>query len=338
MTNLNRKIVLDALDAAQVGANARSFRLSAQQVELRDELSSLFDDARIIGYGYPGKGGFYATSKGMPKIAIYARSDDDAKALESDFPKEVRIPGTSGRAGIEIVALGDVKPMVNLTGRSRPAQPGMSISHVKMPSGTLGAIARKTGNENDLFILSCNHVLTEYCLPNVGDPIIQPGGSDRGKVTDKIAELYEAAPLKFHDHEYLNTVDAAIAKVDDHSSVNAQIAFLGHFTPASGAIRRGMNVTKCGRTTARSQGKILDTAARIRLPYKRDKSSTSLVGFTDVVLCTSFSQGGDSGALVINDSGAAVGLIMAGSSRASVFCKINSVCAKLDIELLSGIA
>lgn len=84
----------------------------------------------------------------------------------------------------------------------RPARPGMSIAHYRVSAGTFGAVAYDIHSGEPL-ILSNNHVLAngtngEDGLANVGDPILQPGPRDGGRVPDDvIATLLRFHPLRF---------------------------------------------------------------------------------------------------------------------------------------------
>jgi hypothetical protein len=57
-------------------------------------------------------------------------------------------------------------------------------------------------------------------------------------------------------------------------------------------------------------------------------------GFRDVVLCNSFTAGGDSGAAVLNMRERIVGLHFAGSVSSSIFCRIGNVLELLAIEVI----
>lgn len=87
------------------------------------------------------------------------------------------------------------------TDRVRPARPGVSISHVFGPTGTLGAVVFDKLDRPA--ILSNNHILANATNGRdgraaVGDPILQPGGADGGTAPgDTIARLSAFVPLIF---------------------------------------------------------------------------------------------------------------------------------------------
>jgi hypothetical protein len=96
--------------------------------------------------------------------------------------------------------------------------------------------------------------------------------------------------------------------------------------------RRGMTVVKVGRTTGKTIGEIRDVNFRFVLEY----DEVGEVGFTDQVLCTRYTEPGDSGSLVLDDATKkAVGLHFAGASGGSVFSPIGAVLAALGVRLVT---
>ncbi|MEO8724051.1 MAG: hypothetical protein ABI395_11140 [Sphingobium sp.] len=332
MKQPTRHIALRALDAVmQPDHTATSGKLSPQLAEFRYQHREWLLDDRIIGYGYLSKGGSLGAPGRRPKAAIYVDSDDKADHLKEIVPSSIDVPGSDIATDVEIINIGHVTPS-SPTAKNRPLCVGVSISHSRLPSGSMGALVRHSlGREGEYHLLSSNHVLTEYNRFQAGDPILQPGTSDKGRITDKIAELSHFIELNFNDQEFLNTADAALALITDSTCLPEGI---GAMVPAliNRGIRHNSTVHMTGRTSGRSVGQVVDTAARLRLRYPRGPKSTSYVGFTDVVLCTPFTRRGDSGAAVLDGNDAVVGLVMAGSDRASIFCKIGYVIDQLNIN------
>jgi hypothetical protein len=102
--------------------------------------------------------------------------------------------------------------------------------------------------------------------------------------------------------------------------------------------KRGMKVTKAGRTTHVTKGEIKDVNFRMTLPYP---DGVGTVGFLDQVFCSRYSDGGDSGSLVLEvESKKAVGLHFAGYPDAhgvqgSVFNPIKDVLDPLGVKLVT---
>lgn len=165
---------------------------------------------------------------------------------------------------------------------------------------------------------------------------VQPGSLDGGGAADDaLATLADFVPFTFDDVGFDNQVDAAIARVRRRSWVVTQIRELG-FAPvgAGRVIRRGMHIKKVGRTTGYTTGVVQDIHFRTALTYPLPNGGrTQRVGFKDQVLCSRYSDSGDSGAVVLNSSNRVIGLHFAGAVSGSVFNRIQHVLRLLRVEL-----
>lgn len=100
----------------------------------------------------------------------------------------------------DVVETGEVMALQR-AGKARPARPGVSISHFRGPTGTLGAIIYDP--QGRPVILSNNHILANATNGRdgrsaPGDPVIQPGQADGGAApADMIARLRAFVPLYF---------------------------------------------------------------------------------------------------------------------------------------------
>lgn len=223
--------------------------------------------------------------------------------------------------------------------RLRPARPGCSIgflatgerASIRM-AGTLGAVARMKGV---LGILSNNHVLADENRLPIGSAIYQPGPLDGANpAKDELARLERFVPL---DVAEPNRVDAAFARVLDERAVNARVlgrvGVLKSASPAEAA--ENMKVEKFGRTTGYTQGHVVDVSADVRVRYDRGEL-VFLDQFLVVGEDDDFSQGGDSGSLIVEiASKSPVGLLFAGSSSHTIVHPIAPVLEALDLELVT---
>ena len=97
----------------------------------------------------------------------------------------------------DIIQTGIIRAFMANTGRIRPAPGGISIGHTGITAGTLGCLVKKN---NELYILSNNHVLADSNNGQIGDHIVQPGPYDGGSYpNDHIANLYQFIPINFTD-------------------------------------------------------------------------------------------------------------------------------------------
>jgi hypothetical protein len=195
--------------------------------------------------------------------------------------------------------------------RSRPVRIGCSVAHFKVTAGTVGAFVR-SASQNSM-ILSNNHVLANENVASVGDPILQPGPFDHGQnPADQVATLAQFIPINFVS---TNTVDCAVAALDaginfDSKNLDA-IGRLVGVSPSAANI--GDPVAKAGRTTGVTRGTI--TAIELdNVTIGYDNGNATFDGQIEIEGAGTlpFSQGGDSGSLVVDQQNQAVGLLFAG--------------------------
>jgi len=198
--------------------------------------------------------------------------------------------------------------------RNRPLRIGGSIGHYKVTAGTLGCFVRDC--DDYVLILSNNHVLANENRCRIGHPILQPGTYDGGTLPrNQVGELGKFVRL---ERRRANEVDCAVAYVYDDIGCNyrylgglGQLADLG-----PDFLDEGTRVAKVGRTTGITRGRV--TAFEL---------DNLVVGFDigDLVFnnqieiegtgTSAFSDGGDSGSLIVNRGRKAVGLLFAGSDQ-----------------------
>jgi hypothetical protein len=243
--------------------------------------------------------------------------------------------------------------------RWRPVvPPGVSIGHYKISAGTFGCLVRR-GEE--LLILSNNHVLANANDCEEWDPIVQPGPADGGTESDRIARLAVYVPIEFESgpsdcsaaslaadllnsiagalgsrHQLkpvkksasVNRVDAALAKPLSPNSVSNEILSIGVPTGV-GTASLGTAVQKSGRTTGYTQGTITQIDATVRVDYYGPQAL-----FTRQLVASPMSQGGDSGAAILDMDGHVVGLLFAGSNAVTILNPIGEVLSALAVDLV----
>jgi hypothetical protein len=250
-------------------------------------------------------------------------------------PKKLDLPGMEMQVETDVEEIGKVVLEMH-TGRFRPAMPGSGLGHLQVTVGTFGCLVRKKGTQSPLYILSNSHVLANQGVAAAKDPVVQAGVTDGGAMPDDhLCELAEWVPFQFTADDYPNTVDAAIAKVLRKKDVTSAVRLIGVPKGVSTVVRRGMQVRKSGRTTDLTIGEIKDVDYRLALNYKKPGGGTGRVGLTDQVLCTRYTDGGDSGSAVFNNDGKIVGLHFAGSTSSSIFNRIGNVLDALGIEVVT---
>lgn len=202
-------------------------------------------------------------------------------------------------------------------------------------SGTLGALLTDGTTQ---YILSNNHVLGLADQATAGDDVSQPGLIDNNcQVATVVADFTTAVPLS-------QNVDAAIAQLRPGTmSSTGAIEDIGAPSTATVNPAVGMAVIKSGRTTGFTSGTIssINASVSIRYPKSCGASGGTARTFTNQVVINSstFSAGGDSGSLILTNSGHnPVALLFAGSSTSTIGNPINEVISKLSARLGRGLS
>lgn len=269
-------------------------------------------------------------------LKIYVEKKRPLRALENPAPKYIDRPGQP-RVFTDVVEIGKVEPQSN-TARIRPAIPGYSVGRAldTGEAGTFGMVVRRKGQAAPFYLLSNSHAIAASGFATKGDAIVQPGSYDGGTVPkDTIGTLDQWIPFQFTPTGFPNTVDAAIARLDDDAA-SAAIAVLGVPRGVNTDLKRGMYVQKMGRTTTLSVARVQDIDLRVPSTYPNGSGGLGRVGFADQVLVTYYSAGGDSGSPVLDMDNNVVGLHVAGSAVIGIFCKIANVMDQLGIEVVTA--
>lgn len=199
--------------------------------------------------------------------------------------------------------------------RNRPLRAGGSIGHYRITAGTLGCFVGSRGDSRTL-ILSNNHVLANENRSRRGDPILQPGSYDRGRnPADVVGTLFRPVRLKTRGS---NLLDCAVASVRDSTRYNVRdFRGLGRLAGLGGPILvEGVEVAKVGRTTGVTRGRVTafeldNVVVRYDLGNLRFDGQIEIEGTGE----SPFSDGGDSGSLILDDDMLGVGLLFAGSDH-----------------------
>ena len=217
------------------------------------------------------------------------------------------------------------------TDRVRPLRPGVSIAHVDVTAGTLGAFVARTGEEGARYVLSNFHVLAGSPSARVGDVVVQPGPADGGRApADRVGTLAQVVPLTPGEPA---TVDAALALLDEgiETDPTYPVGAVTNTAVATG----GEAVAKIGRTTAHTQGRV--TAIEmddVVVGYGDELGALSFDNQIEVEgVGGAFSRGGDSGSLVYREDGVALGLLFAGSETGGADGTGLTYCNPVDAVL-----
>lgn len=179
--------------------------------------------------------------------------------------------------------------------------------------------------------------------PGAAPPLFPPGGCDIvelwatiGNILSRISgssKRLTSVPRAKTQTDlmpiYPNRVDAALARPNNPMLFQQAIVEIGRPNGIKLA-QLGMEVRKQGRTTGYTEGAVTLMNATVDVSYGDDMQAR----FVGQVITTPMSQGGDSGALVMErDSLKAVGLLFAGSRRATIFTPMKTVLDVMEVDL-----
>jgi len=199
---------------------------------------------------------------------------------------------------------------------TRPLLIGASVGHVEVTAGTLGAFVERGGA---ICLLSNNHVLANEDLAAPRDWILQRATLDGGKGPhERIARLSRWVRLKRRGP---NLVDAAMAVLEKDEAYDPRR--LRHLVGGADRQLQGLGaefldegevVYKVGRTTGPTKGRV--TAFDLdNVVVSYDLGNLRFDGQIEIEGAGTgpFSDGGDSGSLIVDSGMRAVALLFAGS-------------------------
>ena len=158
---------------------------------------------------------------GRPTEELAVRYYVARKLPRAELSSKDILPARISGIATDIVEADFPEFAVNLRHRHRPMLPGVSVAHIKGGPGTMGCYCRSTRKDDaqeQLYMLSCNHVLAMFNSAKPGDLITQPATSlDGGDARrDGVAGLERFVAFEFGrtgNAPNANRVDAAIARL-----------------------------------------------------------------------------------------------------------------------------
>jgi hypothetical protein len=312
-----------------------------------DEIIAIKDRIEAQFLGAPGVTGIDVGYKevggqrtGQIAIRVHVAVKTDA------IPDDQRVPGEiegvvtdvlERRYELHVLSqqLVEVAPQADTT-HYTTLQGGVSMGPSRVINGfifagTLGAIVIDNAT-NQHAALTNFHVA---CVDNtftIGDRMVQPSRIDTGVVpTDEFGSLAR---------ETLSAnVDGAVISIDSGRSSQCQIADIG-LVRGTTAATLGMAVRKRGRTTLLTYGSVDGLSLSVNIDYGDGIGVRTLTNQVSIAADTThnplFSDHGDSGSVIVNDSGFVVGLLFAGAGASTVANPIAAVLSELNISMCVG--
>lgn len=293
--------------------------------------------------------------------------------VEKKLPREKLskrdvVPETLKNIPTDVIEVGKIRALqADNQERIRPCPMGTSGGHYLITAGTNGELLkdRSTGK---ICIGTNNHVAANSNEAEVGDAYLQPGPYDGGKIPeDIIGQLFKFIPIEFIDapsscsfarflsnlynlpakllgrktrlrpvlaYPEDNLVDAAMVEVNS-DDVLTKILDIG-IPKGTREAELDMLVQKSGRTTFHTvEGVVTGVDATIG-PVSYGTGKTAYFRDQIVISKEGFSAGGDSGSLILDMEGYAVGKLFAGSENTTIANSIKNYLDLLDAELVTG--
>jgi len=283
---------------------------------------------KVLGQKFLLTEGISGVSHQSRQLIVYVESPATAARVPSTlmgFPVKTVVTGPirflTAKTGTTLAGLAGEK-----TAKWRPCPGGVSVGHYMITAGTLATVVVDNATGARLF-LSNNHVLAATNRGKPGDPILQPGPYDGGKdPRDRLGVLERFVELRGPPET--NLVDAAVARPLADADLSDEVLDIGVITSVEEAVV-GMTVAKSGRTTCYKEAVVEDVNATVKVWY----NGLNFL-FEDQIVTDLLGKPGDSGSICVNvASGAAVGLLFAGSSTHTILNKITNVERLLDVTV-----
>jgi hypothetical protein len=224
------------------------------------------------------------------------------------------------------------------TGTYDPLKGGCSIGPCRsingyIYAGTLGAVVRDNATGKSL-LLSNFHVMCVDSGWHVGDQMCQPARLDGGSCPANVVGGIARATLA-------ETVDCAVAEITGSRKNVCEIIDIGPINGTAVA-SIGLAVRKRGRTTALTYGTVDSVDLTVNIDYGDGIGVRTLhhqIGVKpDPAHSTKFSDHGDSGAVVVNQSCQVVGLNFAGDETGyGIANPIADVLRALNVSMCSPV-
>lgn len=261
---------------------------------------------------------------------------ENINGVSTDVIEQISHEGTA-QSGHDTTQYPELRVGVNL---------GCHIG-TRYEAGTLTAIVFDKNNQ--FMALSARHVLSASRHWIKGDPIFHIAESQNIVASLYDAELYEVDSTRY-------PIDAAVATINDPTKIKCQIVDLGWSISGTMhedelhnkfAEEKKIHVQKRGITTGITSGTIEEINAGPRTmnyPTLGDNPPTKVTFPTNSLIQIAsdsggnFSEGGDSGSLIVDDSKMAVGSLIGGidGTNKSVANHIDPICKRFGVEIWVG--
>jgi hypothetical protein len=258
------------------------------------------------------------------------------KRPAADLPADQVVPARVEDVPTDVCRVPTASPYTTVVG-GMPITNGYTIltspGHTRMEGGTLGFVARRNDKDHTPVMLGCAHTMGKYGAKK-GDLIFQPQPGPDDQIHD--SDTFPRKPRTSSnsvgtivDIKETSTVDCAIAEVDtchssccncgtefDHVVKGLNVNGSDALTGVTAAVPN-MLVFKVGISTGRTAGRIVTPSLTVMVNQDdgTQKAFQQQMQIVSVDLGKRFGDHGDSGSLIVDDQGRAVGLLMGGEPQ-----------------------
>ena len=313
-----------------------------------DETGSLFlriDNDKVRVSPALGAGGEVAFDVLLEQERPEVESALEAIASETSIQLRSQV---IGRADVPAVAPAEIPPQT-------PLGPGSSVSHARGLAGTLTCFVRfePPGAGRELLgFVGSGHILALANAARIGDEILSPGHPvaplSEQTVVGTLEDYTELRPHEEADPTAVNTLDLALVRLRDES-----IGSVGNLIPdprgrqqrirvervvAGGSLfgligQRVFNVGRRGLTEG-----VLEFTNVKRYAMRMGSLAGDVCFWDDLFAVVSggpesFYTAGDSGALVVTEDGAALGMVVGGNKEYAFCMPLSSGLERLGCRL-----
>jgi hypothetical protein len=226
-------------------------------------------DPNILGAAF-GQREAHGERTDEPAMVVYVIKKMPTQFIPPSnlLPRRMYIGGDC--VEVDVVETGILYPH-SFTARERPAPQGVSVAHVAVTAGTIGAVVTDN-SDGSMCILSNNHVLANINAGSIGDRIVQPGPFDGGASPgDDIATLKNFAMLAPSG----NTVDCAIGQVLFSDGVAAVVdAVKNNLMPVASPAHPAVGLLFAGGCNRTIMNPINDVLSALNISFPAGGGST----------------------------------------------------------------
>jgi len=295
---------------------------------------TLWHDPNVLGFGVGPKISD-KNHKSHLCVVFFVRKKLAKKRLRNlaEIPPKLRL-NISGKS-----VQTDVQEWGRIPVAHRALSPGVIIGDRVGDSGTITLAVRDRSNEEPL-ILGCSHVLAQCGRGSTGDPVESPVDPSHDPGPNIVGQLVRFTIID--PGSLKNAVDAAVAKPVSSVQLANNIPEIGvvsqirDLTRENADVVTALPVQKFGVATQLQSGTIKNIHVSTSIIYHELPNDPS-VDFVELVEYDCVSEGGDSGAAVVDtgDSVRVVGMHIAGTGdgSGSLFTHIRYVFESMGVTM-----